>query len=151
MWVEILNATYDKQAGIIQNRINLNPLQIEELVSLSGESVREVLNKEVSEGNIDQILSLFRGKHETSATHPVSAKIRDVVLDKVKKTGDMPLEKADAAQRMVVPYILTLIKDKLPSDGTVPSSQTLRTLFGGQGTLSEGTEDKIRREWTKGF
>lgn len=151
MWNEILDTTYQNQSGKIQNSVNLNPVQIEALVEMEGDITRQVLHQEAREGNVDQLVSLFHGKNETSASHPLAERIKDLLLERVGADGDIPLAKAEAAHRMIVPYILTLIKDRLSGDGTVPNSQSLNTIFGGSGTLSEGQEDKVRREWAKKY
>lgn len=149
MWEEILNQTYDKQSGLMQNKIGLNPVQIEESVFLAGESTLEVLSTEAKAGNIDQIISLFRGKHESSTSHPLSEKIESVLVEKLKNRQGLSTGVAQEVHHTTVPYIMSQLKARMLEGGTAPSSESLNAVFGGPGVLSEGLQDKFRKEFRK--
>lgn len=149
MWEEILNQTYDKQSGLMQNKIGLNPVQVEESVFLAGESTLEVLSREAKAGNIDQIISLFRGKHQVSTSHPLSGEIEQVLVEKLKNRQGFSTGVAQEVHHTTVPYILSQVKSRMLGEGTAPSTENLNALFGGPGVLSAGMQDKLKKEFRK--
>lgn len=152
MWQDIINKAKSTLAGRIQNGVGLNPIQAENSVQLAGETTREVLIQEARDGNVDGLISLFKGEDETSTSHPLSLKISDRLHGKlVDQLGIRP-EDAKEVEHATVPYILKQVGEQLSSDratadtgGIAPDTGNIEAIFGAD-TLSEGMKDKFRKQ-----
>lgn len=152
MWQEIIDNAKNTLTGRIQNGVGINPVQAENAVQLAGESSREVLIREAREGNVDSIISLFKGEDETSTSHPLSLKISEHLHPKLVNELGLRPEDAKEVEHAAVPYILKLVDAKLSGDdvtpdtkGVAPHAGNIETIFGGPDTLTEGERDKLRR------
>lgn len=152
MWQDIIDNAKNTLTGRIQNGVGINPVQAENAVQLAGESSREVLIQEAKDGNVDGLISLFKGEDETSTSHPLSLKISERLHGKlVNQLGIRP-EDAKEVEHATIPYILKQVDAQLSSDratadtkGVAPDTENIDGIFGAD-TLSEGMKDKIRKQ-----
>lgn len=152
MWQEIIDQAKNTLTGRIQNGVGINPVQAENSVQLAGESTREVLVREAGNGNVDEIIGLFTGEEETSAGHPLSEKISELLRGKLVNQLGLRPEDAKEVERATIPYILKLVDKKLIGDdvtpdtrGTAPHAGNIEALFGGSDNMKEGELDKLKR------
>lgn len=143
MWQEIINNAKNALSRRIQNGVGTNPYQAEDSVQLAGESTREVLTQEVEQGNVDGLISLFRGKHETSTSHPLTLKITNVLHGKLVEQVGIPPDDAKEVEHATVPFILKQVNERISGEEGGASAQNLEALFGGAESLSEGMKDKL--------
>lgn len=152
MWQDIIDKAKHTLTGRIQNGVGINPVQAENAVQLAGESSRDVLIQEARDGNVDDIISLFKGEDETSTSHPIAMKISEQLHGKLVTDLGLPPEDAREVEHATVPYFLKLVDARLSGDavtpdtkGVSPHTADIETIFGGPGTMNEGAMDKLRR------
>lgn len=145
MWQDIINTAKSTLSGRVQNGVGTNPYQAEDSVQLAGESTRDVLMQEVKQGNVDGLISLFRGEDETSTSHPLTLKITNVLHGKLVDQVGLNPDDAKEVEHATVPYILKQVNERISGDESGPSAKNLDALFGGPGAMSEGMKDKLIR------
>lgn len=144
MWNEIINKAKDNILGEIQNRAGVNQQQAEKSVDMAGESTREVLLDEAKQGNVQQIMSLFRGNKPAASGNPLVQKISNNLVGKLVSQLGLSQNVAGTIESIAIPYILNLVNQKTGGSDSAPSAQSLVSLLGGSDALTSGLKDKLK-------
>ncbi len=146
MWNEIINKAKDNITGEIQNRAGINQQQADKSIDLAGESSREVLLDEAKQGNVQQIMSLFRGSKPGASGNPLVQKISNNLVGKLVSQLGLSPETAGTVETIAVPYLLNLVNQKTGGQDSAPSQQSLMSLLGGgSGGLASGVTDQLKK------
>lgn len=145
MWQDILNKAKDTLTGEIQNKAGLDQEKAKKSVDLAGDSTREVLLDEAKQGNVQQIMSLFRGSNPASSGNPLVQKISNNLVGKLVGQLGLSQQAAGTVEQIALPFLLNLINKKTGGSDSAPSPQNLISLLGGSDALSGGIADKLKK------
>lgn len=144
MWQEILNKAKENLTGEIQNKAGLDRGKSEKSIEMAGESTREVLTEEAKQGNVQQIMGLFRGSNPASSGNPLVQKISNSLSGKLVGQLGLSQQAAGGVEQIVLPYLLNLVNQKTGGSDSAPSPQSLMALLGGKDAIPGGIADKLK-------
>lgn len=144
MWNEIINKAKETITGEIQNKAGVNQEQAEKSIDMAGESTRDVLLEEAKQGNVQQIMSLFRGSKPAASGNPLVQKISNNLLGKLVGKLGLSQSAAGTIESIAVPFLLNLVNQKTGGSESAPSAQSLVSLLGGSDALTSGLTDKLK-------
>lgn len=145
MWQEIINKAKNNLSGEIQNKAGLDQQKAEKSVELAGDSTREVMVEEAKQGNVQQIMELFRSRNPANSGNPIMNKISSVMEGKLVSQLGLGRDATNSVQGIVLPYLLNLINQKSGGTDSAPSPQSLMKLFGGADVLPSGIKDNLKK------
>lgn len=145
MWQEIINKAKDNISGEIRNKAGLDEQQANKSIEMAGDSTREVLVDQAKQGNVQDIMSLFRGQNPAGSGNPLSNKISGSLVQKLVSQLGLSQEMAGSVERIAVPYILNLVNQQTGGTNSAPSASSLLSLLGGSGNVGGDVADKIKK------
>ena len=145
MWQEILNKAKDTLTDELKNKAGLDQEKAKKSIDMAGDSTREVLLDEAKQGNVQQIMSLFRGNNPASSGNPLVQKISNNLLGKLVGQLGLSQQTAHTVEQVALPFILNLINQKTGGSDSAPSPQSLISLLGGSDALTGGIADKLKK------
>lgn len=151
MWEEIISKAKDNISGEIRNKAGLNQEQADRSIELTGDSTREVLLNEAKQGNVQEIMSLFRGQKPSNSGHPLANKIRGSLIEKLVSQLGLSQDMATGVEGIAVPYILDLVNQKTGGTQAAPSPANLVAIMGGSDKLSGDVQEKLKKGLDKFF
>lgn len=151
MWQEIISKAKDNISGEIRNKAGLNQEQAGQSIEMAGDSTREVLLEEANQGNVQGIMSLFRGQKPSNSGNPLANKISGSLIEKLVRQFGLSQDQAAGVERIAVPYVLDLVNQKTGGTQSAPSPASLVALLGGGDKLSGDVQDKLKKGLDKFF
>jgi hypothetical protein len=151
MWQEILSKAKDNISGEIRNKAGLNQEQADKSIEMAGDSTREVLLSEAKQGNVQEIMSLFRGQKPSNSGHPLANKISGSLIDKLVSQFGLSQDMAAGVERVAVPYLLDLVNKKAGGAQSAPSPASLVSLLGGTDKIGGDVQEKLKKGLDKYF
>lgn len=145
MWQEIISKAKDTISGEISNKAGLDEQKANQSIELAGDSTREVLVDEAKQGNIQSIMSLFRGQNPAGSGNPISNKISGSVVEKLVSQLGLSPEIAGKVQSIAVPFLLNMVNQKTGGTNSAPSASSLLSLLGGSENVGGDVTDKIKK------
>lgn len=145
MWQEIINKAKDTLTDEIQNKAGLDQQKAQKSVELAGDSTKEVMLDEAKQGNVQQIMELFRSRNPSDSGNPIMNKISNVLQGKLVSQLGLSQSATNSVQSIVLPYIINLINQKSGGTDSAPSPQSLVKLLGGTDVLPSGIKDSLKK------
>lgn len=145
MWNEIISKAKDTISGEIRNKAGLDEQQANQSIEMAGDSTREVLVDEAKQGNVQSIMSLFRGQNPAGSGNPLANKISGSVVQKLVSQLGLSQEVAGQVEGIAVPFLLNLVNQKTGGTKSAPSASSLLSLLGGSGNVGADVTDKIKK------
>lgn len=151
MWQEIISKAKNSISGEIRNKAGLNQEQADQSIDMAGDSTREVLAEEANQGNVQNIMSLFRGQKPGNSGNPLANKISGSLIEKLVRQFGLSQDKAAMVERIAVPYLLNLVNQKTGGTQSAPSPASLMAIFGGTDKAGGDIQDKVKKGLGKFF
>lgn len=145
MWQEIISKAKDTISGEIRNKAGIDEQKANQSIEVAGDSTREVLVDEAKQGNIQGIMSLFKGQSPAGSGNPISNRISGSVVEKLVSQLGLSPEIAGKVQSIAVPFLLNMVNQKTGGTNSAPSASSLLSLLGGSGNVGSDVTDKIKK------
>lgn len=119
---------------LTQNNLSLD--KVDDLVGLTGDSIKEQAGSEIASGNISGMLDMFKGG-DSSSSNPIVSGIVSNLIGKVTSSLGLGEGAAGNIANAVVPMALKAIQSKFSSEGGDESALTSMLGLGGDDVLGK--------------
>jgi len=111
-------------------------------VKLSGEAVQENLMSEATSGNLDGVLSLFKGDSAADTSNPIVGGIVSSLTGKLTSSMGMGEGAAGRIASAIIPMVIQTIVSKFSGSGNDASLEGITSFMGGD--AAGGMMDKAK-------
>lgn len=122
--------------GDVLSSNDLSMDKVDDLVSLTGDSIKEQAGSELASGNISGMLDMFKGG-DTSTSNPIVSGIVSNLVGKVTSSLGLGEGVAGNIANAIVPMALKAIQSKFSSEGGDESALTSMLDLGGDDILGK--------------
>lgn len=112
----ILNAVKGQVGGVLSNQ-GVATDKLDDVVKLSGETVKDSLISEATSGNLDGVLDLFKGNSATDASNPIVSGIVSSLTGKLTSSLGMGDGASGGIASAIIPMIIQTIVSKFSGSG----------------------------------
>ena len=127
---EILNGLKSQVGDQLTQIPGFNSNQIDDVVEITGDVVKEKVTSEISSGGIGTLMKLFSNSSNNSSANSLQSSISEGIISKLISKLGMNSSVASSIAGVVVPLVISKItgeNSKTPDDDPSP----LTSLFGG--------------------
>ncbi|MCH2198621.1 MAG: hypothetical protein MK081_07540 [Flavobacteriales bacterium] len=105
--------------------------KLDDVLKLSGDSVKNGVMSEVTGGNLDGVISLFKGDSDTSSSNPIISGIVSNLTEKLTSSLGLGDGIAGSIADKVVPMIISAAVSKFSGSDNGASAEGIASFFGG--------------------
>ena len=119
------------QVGDAISGSDLGMDKLDDVLKLSGDSVKEGVMSEATGGNLDGVLSLFKGESEASTSNPIVSGIVGNLTNKLSSSLGLGEGMAKGIADKVIPMIVSAVVSKFSGSDNDASAEGIASFFGG--------------------
>jgi hypothetical protein len=145
---DILGMIKNTVSGVVMNNDEVPREKQEQTVNVASEAIKDGFKQNLRSGNMDNIISLFKGNGNTGSNPVVSGTIQNVVNSLVQKVGLSPAISNSIANK-VVPAVVNLFSGKVNDPSNKMDMNSLTESFLGSKTKNNNLLKSIGKWFNK--
>lgn len=139
---QLLSTNKDQLMGLLKGQLNLSQEEAEQTIPAAEESIKEGVEKEVGEGNLGGLLSMFTGGNFTQNT--IYESISESFVGKLMANVGLSADQAKKVGGSFLPQVLEIVKGKAENEeGEVSETGLLKSMGFDPSDLLGSFKDKL--------